>query len=100
MQAYRGGLGQFEQRNTTGGHPTAVEGTPFRTQPMNRFPPPWRIVEMPGCFIVGDATGQNVAWFYFQDGPTVAPSDTVLLKEQARRRAMNFAGPLLKADRD
>jgi hypothetical protein len=35
----------------------------FRTQPMNRFPPPWRVVEMAGCFVVQDATGQNVAWF-------------------------------------
>jgi hypothetical protein len=97
MQANRGGLGQFEQRNATGGHPTAVEveGTPFRTQPMNRFPPPWRVVEMAGCFTVQDATGQSVAWFYFPDGPSVAPSAAVLLKEQARRRALNFAGPLL-----
>ena len=60
-----------------------------------RFPPPWRVDEMAGCFIVQDATGQNVAWFYFPDGPTVAPSAAVLLKERARRRAMSFAGPLL-----
>jgi hypothetical protein len=42
-------------------HPTAVEGTPFRTQPMTprRFPPPWRVVEMAG-FIVQDATGLYV----------------------------------------
>jgi hypothetical protein len=66
-----------------------------------RFPPPWRIVEMAGCFTVQDATGQNVAWFYFPDGPTVAPSAAELLKERARRRAQSFASPLLdKADRD
>jgi hypothetical protein len=65
-----------------------------------RFPPPWRVVEMAGCFIVQDATEQNVAWFYFRDDPTVAPSAAVMLKEQALRRAVNFAGPLLdKADR-
>ena len=80
--------------DTTGGHPAAVEGAPFRTQPMNRFPPPWRIVELAGSFTVQDATGQNVAWFYFLDGPTVAPSAAVPLKERARRRAVNFAGPL------
>ena len=61
----------------------------------HRFPPPWRVVEMAGCFTVQDATGQNVAWFYFPDGPTVAPPAAVLLKERARRRAMSFAGPLL-----
>jgi hypothetical protein len=66
-----------------------------------RFPAPWRVVEMAGYFIVQDATGQNVVWFYFRDDPTVAPSAAVLLKEQARRRAVNFAGPLVdKADRD
>jgi hypothetical protein len=27
------------------------------------FPTPWHVVEMAGCFIVQDATGQNVAWF-------------------------------------
>jgi hypothetical protein len=50
---------------------------------------------MAGHFIVQDATGQNVAWFYFRDDPTVAPSAAVLIKEQARRRAVNFAGPLV-----
>jgi hypothetical protein len=54
---------------------------------------------MAGCFIVQDATGQNVAWFYFRDDPAVAPSAAVMFKEQARRRTVNFAGPLLdKAD--
>jgi hypothetical protein len=61
----------------------------------DRFPTPWRVVEMAGCFTVQNATGQNVAWFYFLEGPTVAPSAAVLLKEQAKRRAMNFAGSLL-----
>jgi hypothetical protein len=66
---------------------------------MTARPPPWRVVEGAGCFIVQDATEQNVAWFYFPDGPTVAPSAAVLLKKQARRRAVNFAGPRLdKAD--
>jgi hypothetical protein len=41
---------------------------------MTTRPPPWRVVEGAGCFIVQDATEQNVAWFYFPDGPTVAPS--------------------------
>ena len=61
----------------------------------DRFPRPWRIVEMAGCFTVQDATGQNVAWFYFPDGPTVAPPAAVLLKERAKRRSMSFASPLV-----
>jgi hypothetical protein len=46
-----------------------MEDLPARTEKMNsrRFPPPWRIVEMPGCIVVRDATGQNVAWFHFRD---------------------------------
>jgi hypothetical protein len=65
------------------------------------FPPPWRVVEMAGCFVVQDAAGQNVAWFYFRDDPMVAESAAVLLKERAKQRAVTFAGPLLdKADRD
>jgi hypothetical protein len=60
-------------------------------------PPPWHVIEMAGCFIVQDATGQNVALFHFRDDATVSP----LFKERVRRRAVNFAGPLLdKADRD
>jgi hypothetical protein len=55
---------------------------------------------MAGCFIVQDAAGQDFAWFYFPDDPTVSRSAAVLLKDKARRRAVNFAGPLLgKADR-
>jgi hypothetical protein len=74
---------------------------PPPTEPLTgrRFPPPWRVVEVAGCFIVQDATGQNVAWFHFENDATVAPSAAVPLKEQVRRRAVNFAGPLLgKAD--
>jgi hypothetical protein len=43
--------------------------------------------------------GAELAWFYFRDDPTVAPSAAVLLKEQARRRAVNFAGSLLDQGR-
>jgi hypothetical protein len=64
-------------------------------EPPRRFPPPWRVVDTAGCFIVKDATGRNVAWFYFRDDPTVAPSAAVLVKEPARRRAVSFAGSLL-----
>jgi hypothetical protein len=59
------------------------------------FPTSWSVFETTGYFVVQDATGRNVAWFYFRDDPTVARSAAVLLKEQARRRAVNFAGPLL-----
>ena len=37
---------------------------------MRRFPPPWTIEENnDACFIVRDATGQALAYFYFEDEP-------------------------------
>src|SRR5271170_762505 len=62
---------------------------------IGRFPRPWRVVEHPASFTVQDATGQNVAWFHFRNDPEIAQSAAVLFKDEARRRAMNFAGPLL-----
>jgi hypothetical protein len=56
-----------------------------------RFPPPWRMVENSLCFIVQDATGQNLAWFYFREDPAVARQAGVPLKDEARRMAVNFA---------
>jgi hypothetical protein len=35
---------------------------------MRRFPPPWTIEEHnDACFIVKDATGQALAYFYFEE---------------------------------
>ena len=37
---------------------------------MRRFPPPWTIEENnDACFIVNDATGQALGYFYFEDEP-------------------------------
>jgi hypothetical protein len=36
---------------------------------MRRFPPPWTIEERNNaCFIVRDATGQALGYFYFEEG--------------------------------
>ena len=32
-----------------------------------RFPPPWSVEETDACFIVRDANGQALAYFYFED---------------------------------
>jgi hypothetical protein len=34
-----------------------------------RFPPPWSIVENPESFVITDATGQALAYLYFEDEP-------------------------------
>ena len=68
-----------------------VQGRVKPEEMTGRFPRPWRVVEHPGSFTVQDAAGQNVAWFYFRNDPGTAQSIAVLFKEEARRRAMNFA---------
>jgi hypothetical protein len=56
-----------------------------------RFPPPWTVIEHAESFWVQDASGQTVGWFYFRTDPLVAKTAGVLLKEEARRMAANFA---------
>ena len=56
-----------------------------------RFPPPWRIVEMPGGYAVEDANGQRIGWFYGREDPTIARQAGVLTMDEARRMAVNFA---------
>jgi hypothetical protein len=34
-----------------------------------RFPPPWSVEEQPACFVVNDANGQKLGYFYFEDEP-------------------------------
>jgi hypothetical protein len=36
---------------------------------VRRFPPPWTIDEHAESFILRDATGQALAYFYFEDEP-------------------------------
>ena len=58
--------------------------------PPRRFPPPWRMVEKPGCFQVQDATGHALGWFYFRHDDGAARQASVLTHDEARRRAVNF----------
>lgn len=34
-----------------------------------RYPPPWRVEEREESYIVTDATGQHLAFIYFEDEP-------------------------------
>jgi hypothetical protein len=56
-----------------------------------RFPPPWTVIEHAKTFWVPEPTGQTVGWFYFRNDPLVAKTAGVLLKDEARRMAVNFA---------
>jgi hypothetical protein len=57
-----------------------------------RFPPPWSIEEHNGaCFIVKDAGGQQLAYFYFEDEPARRTAAKLLSRDEARRLPANFA---------
>jgi len=63
-----------------------------RMTPPRRFPPPWRVVEMPGGYAVEDADGQQLCTFYgSRAAPDVARQAQTLTMDEARRMAGNFA---------
>jgi hypothetical protein len=56
-----------------------------------RFPPPWSVVRLPGGFKVIDANGQSLAYFYARENDHDANTAGVLIMDEARRMAINFA---------
>jgi hypothetical protein len=59
--------------------------------PRRRFPPPWRIVELPESFVVQDDLGQPLAYVYFEVEPQRQMSMKRLNRHEARRIAANIA---------
>jgi hypothetical protein len=55
-----------------------------------RFPPPWSVEELEGCFVVRDHSGQALAYVYFEDEPG-RRSAAMLTRDEARRIAANIA---------
>jgi hypothetical protein len=51
---------------------------------MRRFPPPWVIDEHPESFIVRDATGQALGYFYFEDEAGRRAAANLLTKKAVR----------------
>jgi hypothetical protein len=50
-----------------------------------RFPPPWTVDETHARFIVRDANGQAVAYFYFENEPRRRAAAKLLTEDEARR---------------
>jgi hypothetical protein len=69
---------------------------------MRRFPPPWTVEEANNaCFIVRDANGQALGYFYFEDEPGRRSAAKLITRDEARRVAANFAktpGMLRRSD--
>jgi hypothetical protein len=81
----------MEWREITPRSATMDAGHRPMTSP-RRFPPPWRVVEMPGGYAVEDADGQQLCTFYgSRAGPDVARQTQTLTMDEARRMAGNFA---------
>lgn len=56
-----------------------------------RLPPPWTAERIPGGYVVKDATGQALAYFYGRETRADADTAKVLTMDEARRIAVNVA---------
>jgi hypothetical protein len=56
-----------------------------------RFPPPWRVEQIPGGYKVLDAEGRSLEYVYERETTAEADIAHVLTMDEARRIASNIA---------
>jgi hypothetical protein len=56
-----------------------------------RFPAPWSIEDIGAAFVVKDAGGQKLGYFYYEEEPGRRSVAKMLTKDEARRIAANVA---------
>ena len=58
--------------------------------PERHFPPPWSVEELDSCFVVKDASGQALAYMYFEKEPFRRLRRRELLKRDEAQRSPLF----------
>lgn len=53
-----------------------------------RFPPPWTVEQIPGGYVVKDASGQSLAYVYARE--TKAKADTAKVPRWTKRGALRL----------
>jgi hypothetical protein len=56
-----------------------------------RFPPPWSVNDIGGCFVVKASNGQPLLFIYYGEGVARRPLSRLLTRDAARRIAAGFA---------
>lgn len=64
---------------------------PEHRPPRRRFPPPWSAKDTGESFTIFDATGQALAYVYFEDEPVRQRTMKRLSRDEAQRIAINIA---------
>jgi hypothetical protein len=58
---------------------------------VRRFPPPWSVEDIGAAFVVKDASGQKLGYFYYEEEAGRRSVAKMLTKDEARRIAANVA---------